>query len=298
MKSRSFGKNPLVSVVMPVYNARPYLAGSIGSILNQTFSNFEFIIIDDGSTDGSYGILQQYEKLDPRIKLLHNKYNRGVSSAVKKAIAAAKGKFLARMDADDIAVLERLETQVRYLQNHKKTVAVGAQCAIIDAEGNIIGKKIFPQEHKDIYKYIFAFIPLQQPTLMIDRRKLPKNFSFYEDGQNTAEEVALLFKLFNHGNVENLNQVLLLYRLHGKNTSLSNIRKTFFQTLKTRVKAIFIYSYKPTLSGIVWTILESIGVLFLPQKLVFFLYKKLRALTNGGEPAKLLNRANLRSASY
>lgn len=272
-------RSPLISVVMPVYNAGDFLVESINSILRQTYQNIELVIVDDASTDHSWKILESFAKKDKRIKLFRNRKNMGVSLTVKKAISKAKGQFLARMDADDIARSSRLKKQVDYLFSHPEVVAVGGQCQVIDIKRKIIGEKKFPIEFKDIYKSIFTFIPIQQPTLMVNRSKLPKDFQYYQDGMNTAEEVELLFKLFQYGRVENLPEYLLQYRLHGNNTSLKNLRLTFLLTLLSRVKAIFQYDYKPTFLGVISTLIQTGLVLLLPQNITLWLYKKIKHLT-------------------
>lgn len=276
---RNKKRSPLISVVMPVYNAGDFLVESINSILRQTYQNIELVIVDDASTDHSWKILESFAKKDKRIKLFRNRKNMGVSLTVKKAISKAKGQFLARMDADDIARSSRLKKQVDYLFSHPEVVAVGGQCQVIDIKRKIIGEKKFPIEFKDIYKSIFTFIPIQQPTLMVNRSKLPKDFQYYQDGMNTAEEVELLFKLFQYGRVENLPEYLLQYRLHGNNTSLKNLRLTFLLTLLSRVKAIFQYDYKPTFLGVISTLIQTGLVLLLPQNITLWLYKKIKHLT-------------------
>jgi glycosyltransferase involved in cell wall biosynthesis len=264
---------PKVSVVLPVYNAVEYLELALNSILTQTFRNFEFIIVDDHSTDGSFEILMEYAKKNKKIKLFRNTKNRGVSETVKKAIRQCRGEYIARMDADDVSLPTRLEKQLKYLEQNKDTVALGGQCLTIDSENRITGNKTFPNSFEEIYKYIFHFIPVQQPTLMIARNRLPKRFVYYVDGMNTAEEVELFFKLFNYGKVENLPDTLLLYRIHDKNTSMKNVKETFLLTLIARIKAIFKYNYKPTKRGILYTFLQSIIVLLLPQRFILSLYK-------------------------
>lgn len=271
-------KKLLVSVVMPVYNAGAFLQEAVKSILSQTYRNFEFIIIDDASEDDSWQILQNFTHKHNKIRIYRNSQNLGVSETVKKAIALARGNFLARMDADDIALPERLEKQVNYLLNHKETVAVGGQCLLMNKNGNVVGEKNFPTSFSDIYKYIYKFVPVQQPTLMIARHRLPKQFKYYRDGMDTAEEVELLFKLFKYGKVENLPDTVLMYRLHDKNTSLSDIRKTFLLTLLARIRGLLLYGYKPTLSGVAVTLLQTSVALLLPRKFTLFLYKKLRGL--------------------
>ena len=246
-------KKPKISVIMPVYNAGSYLSHAIESILNQTYQDFEFIIVDDGSTDGSWEILNEYARKNKKIKLFRQSKNYGISVTARKAILKTKGNFIARMDADDVALPSRLEKQISYLRTHKKTVAVGGNCILIDRNGDHVGIKTFPAKFNEIYRYIFEFVPLQQPTLMIAKKRLPKNFQYYIDGMNTAEEVELIFKLFLHGKVENLKDYVLLYRLHENNTSLIDVRKTFILTLYARLRAVIKYGYKPSLAGIITT---------------------------------------------
>jgi glycosyltransferase involved in cell wall biosynthesis len=269
-------KQPLVTVVMPVYNAGRFVAEAVESILNQTYSNIEFIVVDDASTDTSLSILKKYAKKDKRMTLLANKKNLGVSLTVKKAISKAKGIYLARMDADDISYPERLAKQIAYLESHPQTIAVGTQCTVIDKQGKVVGEKRFPIHHDDIYKYISVLIPVQQPSLMIARSQLPKRFTYYVDGMNTAEEVELIFKLFKYGKIENLPDTLLHYRLHGENTSLKDIKKTFLLTLLSRIKAVIVHGYKPPVTGIVATFLQTILVLLLPTFVTLWLYTSLK----------------------
>lgn len=284
---KKINNNPKISVVLPVYNAVGFLKDCLESILNQTYQDFEFIIVDDHSTDGSYEILEQYAKRHKKIKLFRNKKNKGVSEAVKKAISLSRGEYIARMDADDISFPTRFEKQIDYLEKNKKTVALGGQCLTIDENNKITGTKTFPNSFEDIYKYIFHFIPVQQPTLMIARKRLPKNFTYYIDGMNTAEEVELIFKLFKYGKVENMDEILLLYRVHDKNTSMQNVKETFLLTLLARIKAIFKYQYKPTKTGILYTFIQTIIVLTLPQKFIVFLYKIIRNTPLTATPQKI-----------
>ncbi len=264
--------NPLVSVVMPIYNVEAYLPQAINSILSQSYRNIEFIIVDDASTDNSYAIARSFAARDKRIRVYRNKVNSGISITAKKCLSYARGEFIARMDGDDIALPERFAKQIKYLQTHPETVAVGGQCLLIDKDGTIVGQKNFPTEFEDIYKYIFRFVPLQQPTLMINTALLPADFQYYRDGMNTAEEIELIFKLFMYGKVENLNDVLLMYRVHNGNTSFKNIKKTFFLTIISRVQAVFEYNYKPDFVGIITTLAQTLMVLFLSNKSIFMIY--------------------------
>lgn len=283
-------ERPLVSVVMPVHNSHRFLADAVESILAQTHRDFEFIIVDDGSTDSSWEILAGFAQKDARITLLKNDRNRGVSSAVKKAIAHAQGLYIARMDSDDIAVSDRLQKQIEYLHSHPRTVAVGGQCTVIDEKGNEIGQKHFPCNFPTLYRSMFTFFPIQEPTLMIDRQKLPRQFQFYDKDGNIAEEVELIFKLFQYGAVENISNVLLKYRIHPNNSSLKQVRKTFYLTLKARLRAIFYYHYIPRIEDIAITIAQLVVVTLLPEKMTLFLYHKIRKLKTTKTPALQLVR--------
>jgi glycosyltransferase involved in cell wall biosynthesis len=262
-------KTPLISIVMPVRNAGSFLVEAVESLINQTHKNWELIAVDDYSSDKSYEILESYSKKDKRIKLFRNDKRLGVSGTANVAIQKAKGKYIARMDADDISFPCRLEKQLAYLQKNKDVIAVGGQCDVINKKGEKIGEKIFPTEAQDIKKMIFSNAPLQQPTLIVNSRLLPSNFYWYDDKHEIAEEIELLFRLFQHGKVCNLKEKVLFYRIHNNNISLKDPKKTFLLTLKARMKAIFRYGYRPTLLGVLITIMQAIIVGVLPRRLIY-----------------------------
>lgn len=129
-------KSPEVSVVMSVHNGEDYLNESINSIINQSFENFEFIIIDDGSIDNSFQILRQAENADKRIKVIKMSENQGLSIALKRGISIAKGKYVARQDIDDYSLDFRLEIQYEYMEKHKDVHVLGSNCKVVDVYGN------------------------------------------------------------------------------------------------------------------------------------------------------------------
>ncbi len=120
-----------LSVIMPVYNGQDFVSKAIESILGQTFSDFEFIIINDGSTDRTLKILESYQKKDKRIVLL-NQENKGIAKSLNRGIAKAKGDYIARQDADDISFPDRLRNQVEFLDNNKDVGFLGCSCEMID----------------------------------------------------------------------------------------------------------------------------------------------------------------------
>ncbi|HET7099011.1 MAG TPA: glycosyltransferase family 2 protein [Patescibacteria group bacterium] len=271
-------KKPLVSVVMPVFNAGDFLVEAITSILNQTYKNIELIIVNDGSTDSSKAIISYFKKRDKRVRVITNKINVGVSKSASLAISAAKGVFIARMDADDIADVKRIEKQVEFLFKNKKVVAVGGQCDLIDSEGIKIGEKHFPLKNNEIKNVIFSHVPLQQPTLMVNMNLIPENFVWYDENYSSAEELELLFKFFKFGEIANLSETVLSYRMHSHNTSLINPKKTFYLTLKTRIIAILKYGYTPSFGGIVASVLQTIFVTLAPSSVIYPTYSFLRGM--------------------
>lgn len=128
---------PIISIIMPAYNCDKYIEKAIQSILNQTFSDIEFIIINDGSTDNTCKILHDYAKKDDRIVLLEQE-NKGLVSSLNRGCKIAKGKYIARMDADDISVLSRLEKQVEYLESHPDVGVLGTFGLMIDDKGDVL----------------------------------------------------------------------------------------------------------------------------------------------------------------
>ena len=150
--------NPLVSVVMPVFNAGDFLVAAIESILKQTYKNFEFVIVDDGSIDNSWKIISKFANKDRRIKILKNKENLGIAKTMNEAIKKAKGQFIARMDADDIALSKRLEKQVEFLLNNPDTGVLGSQMFEINDKNIVTAVRKEPSIKRTFPKVYFHMI--------------------------------------------------------------------------------------------------------------------------------------------
>ncbi len=281
--------NQLISIVMPVYNAELYLVESLKSIINQTYSNWELIVVDDCSTDKSFQILNKFAQKDNRIKVFKNKKRLGVAGTANFALKKANSKLIARMDADDIMHPQRLEKQRLFLLENKDVGLVGTQCVLINKSGKKIGYKYFPTSNQDIYRMIFHSIPIQQPTAMFNLNVLNKNILLYDQNKTTAEEVEVLFRILTSVKTANLPDVLLSYRLHGENTSLKNPKKTFYSTFLTRFKAITEYGYVPSFTGFVLNLMQLVFISVLPGKYITPVYYFLRVLIgNGNTPIKNL----------
>ena len=262
---------------MPVYNPGIHLIGAIESILNQTFIDFEFIIVDDASTDNSWKIIKSFAKKDNRIIPLKNKINLGVSLTSNIAISQAKGKYIARMDSDDISTPDRIRKQVDFLKNNPETVLIGGQCTIINENNQIIGEKKFPTTNKQINNMIFWAVPVQQGFMMINRSLLPKKFSWYSPSKFSAEEVDLYFNLLKFGQFANLNDNLYFYRQLSTSLSHQNPKKTFWITLKSRLRAIN-NGFYPSLIAILINILQIIIISVLPNHFIMSLWHYIRGI--------------------
>ena len=208
-------KQPLVSVIMSVYNEKEeWLKESIESILNQTYKNIEFIlIIDDPQQQHLISIIEHYSRNDERIQYYINEKNSGLVYSLNKAINLSKGEFIARMDADDIAYLNRIELQINYLLNHQDVCLVGSQMELVDEIGNRLSKKSnFPNHYRKIailLKYSNVFC---HPSLVF-RSDFIKNMNGYREIKY-AEDYDLLCRTIIGGyKVANLSQVLIKYRI-------------------------------------------------------------------------------------
>lgn len=200
---------------MPLYNSEQFVGQAIDSILNQTFTDFELLIIDDGSTDRSCEIVKKYS--DGRIRLLYNEQNMGVASTLNKGIKLAKGKYIARMDADDISVINRLEQQVSYLDSNQEYIMCGGSIQYINKNGRR-GKRIYyPTEHDTIKFLLFFENAFAHPTIMFRRKAFLKNSYFYNVDQK-AEDYDLWCRVV-EGKMCNLKNKLLYYRIHNNNTT-------------------------------------------------------------------------------
>ena len=217
---------PRVSVVMAVYNNRPFLDEAVESVLNQTYTDFEFIIIDDGSTDGSTKRLQQYAATDERIRLTVQA-NEGLTVSLNRGLAAAQGAYIARMDGDDICSPNRFAQQVRYLDRHADHVLVGGQVLLIDEKGATVRDSVVPPSdpntgrmrrlklrHEDIEESLLnQQWPLVHPAVMM-RREALYAIDGYDERYVTKQDADLFLRLAEVGELANLNTVVLEYRLH------------------------------------------------------------------------------------
>jgi glycosyltransferase involved in cell wall biosynthesis len=206
--------NPAVSVLMSVYNCAAYLADAVRSILAQTFRDFEFLIVDDGSTDRSGPLLAEFAAADERIRLV-SRPNTGITRALNEMIERSNGKYLARMDADDIAVPHRFARQVEYLDAHPECVCVGSRVLLIDPYGSPVAETAHNLAHEAIDHELLTDSgwAMVHPTVMM-RRDAVVAVGGYNERWKHCEDHDLFLRLAERGKVANLPDVLLRYRRH------------------------------------------------------------------------------------
>ena len=212
---------PTISVLMPVYNVEEYVAQAIESILAQTFGDFELIFIDDGSTDASLKILEAYAAKDKRIRLT-SRENQGISRTRNELLAKAKGKFIAVMDSDDIALPDRFARQIEFLQRESDVVCVGGARELIDEKGRLLTYIEDPEHNDQIQQLLLAgHCCICQSSAMIRRSALLK-VGGYDESMHPAEDLDLWLRLGEVGKLANLKDKVVKYRLHQNSASEQN----------------------------------------------------------------------------
>lgn len=192
-----------ITVLMSVYNGEDYICKSIDSILNQTFTNFEFVIVNDGSDDNTSSILYDYKRKDSRIQLIEHK-NIGLTKSLNIGINSSNGYYIARQDADDISYPERLEKQYNYLQQNIDTVLLGTRHREIFNKKKVDGR-VYKSEIKKVLRYINPFI---HSSVMIQREAF-KKIDFYNEKMDTSQDYEAWLKISKIGDVHILDEVLL-----------------------------------------------------------------------------------------
>jgi glycosyltransferase involved in cell wall biosynthesis len=209
---------PRISVVMPVYNGEEYLAEAIESILDQGFSDFEFLIFDDGSTDRSAAIVEAACAGDPRLRLFR-KAHAGYTPWLSEGLRIARGEFIARMDADDVARPDRFARQVGYLEENPECLAVGTQALFVDPDGDPIAPTETPLTHEEIdRRHLEPGVGgsmITHPSVMM-RADAVRAIGGYRNEYELAEDLDLFLRLAERGRVANLPEMLLEYRIHPK----------------------------------------------------------------------------------
>ena len=205
---------PLVSIVMPAYNCESFIGATIESILNQSYSNFEFLIFNDGSTDGTLEAIKQYT--DPRIQVFHSDTNNHMVLHLNEGMRIAKGKYIARMDADDIAFPERLQVQIQFLETHPEVGACGSWVERFGDNPGIIKR---PESYSDIKMHLLFYTACVHPTMVYRKTIIDQYQLAYRQSYFLAEDYEFYIQLSEVTTIVNLPQALVAVRFHESSTS-------------------------------------------------------------------------------
>jgi len=270
---------PLLSIIMPVFDSSLYLGAAIESMLNQTFSDFEIIVLDDCSQDDSFQIAQAYAQMDSRIRTYRNIRNMQLASTLNRAAKLSRGAYLARMDSDDLSLPRRLERQIALLENNPSIAIVGCNIVIIDASGKKVGLRRYYHQDTEIRKKIFFFSPFCHPAIMM-RKSMLLACGGYNEQYIPAEDYELYFRIGKIGHFANINEYLFQYRINPNSISQTQTLNMEKQTIRVRKMFATGHGYTMPLSARIYNFLHESSLGILPpnfRKAIFFKWRTLVA---------------------
>lgn len=222
-------KSPLLSVIMPVYNGGNYLIESISSILSQTFTDFEFIIINDGSKDNSLSVILNFASQDERI-IVVNRENKGLVYSLNEGLALARGQYIARMDADDISSISRFENQINKMQSENGDIC-GCHFTLISESNKILNTFISPISVESIYCFLTVTNPFAHGSVIFRKKFIDENNLMYQDKK--AEDHHLWVDFYENGaKFISVNDFLFSYRVHKESISRSKEKEMMKEVRK------------------------------------------------------------------
>ena len=266
----------LVSVVMPAYNAETHIEEAINSILRQTYKDFEFIIINDASTDSTLDIIKKFSKKDKRIQIISNKRNLNIGKSLNLGVAKSQGKYIARMDADDISFPNRLAQQVQLLNNNPKVAVTGGDIVLIKEDGTILHTRKYESNSERMKKNIFRFSPFAHPTTMY-RKNIFDEFNGYDPAKSPSEDIDLWIKIGSKYDFGSVTSPTLYYRTYVKSSSNKKLRQVELNTIKMRYTAYREYGYKPSLLDIMLNVCQFVTIWIFPASIRIGLFNLIRS---------------------
>jgi len=265
--------DPKISVLMPAYNAEKYIGEAIESILNQTFKDFEFIIIDDCSTDKTWEIIQDYAKSNDRIKSYQNEVNLKLALTLNKGIDYCNSKYIARMDADDYSYPDRLGKQFNFMENNPEIGVSGGSMNVCDQFLNVKSSREYNLTDPEIRKNIFRYSPFSHPLVII-RKEAFEELGKYDANFNPAEDYELWFRIGESYKLGNLKDCLLKYRVVEKSMTTGSTKRMELKTIGIRNKYSKIYNM--SFLDNCYNIAHYLSIYFIPPKFKIYLFNFLR----------------------
>lgn len=260
---------------MPVHNCEKYVVEAIESVLNQTYGNFEFIIIDDGSNDNTSQIIKEYKKKDGRIRILRNEQNIGVVKSLNIGLRESIGEYIARIDADDIWLPEKLEKQITYLEKNNDLGMLATSKLNINADGTIREKDKYPETHS--YKNIRNNILKRNifcHSSVIFRKDVFKKVGYYDETFINSEDYEYWMRIIAATKVEMLEETLVYYRISTDAISYRRLKQQRYYAIKAKLRGIKILD--KSWFNLVY-ILEDLKYILFPI-FIFRLYRKIKLI--------------------
>ena len=267
--------SPKISVVMPNYNCEKYIWEAIESILNQTFTDFEFIIIDDGSTDNSWKIIQEYAQKDKRIVAMKNEENLRICRTLNRGVQLAKWKYIARMDSDDISLSDRLQKQLTFLENNPKICIVGGTMEIMDETWEVYSNRKYNLTDKNIRRFLFRYSPFCHATTMY-HKDIAIKVGLYNIFLHDVEDYDFYFRMWLFWQLANLKDVLYKMRVNKNWVTHSSTSRMEKLVLFVRKKAVHEYWYKMSILDQVYYTAQLLSMFIIPWSVKIWLFNLIR----------------------
>jgi glycosyltransferase involved in cell wall biosynthesis len=238
-------RRPIVSIIIPTYNGSLFLSECIESILKQTYSDFELILIDDGSSDNSYSIASGYAAIDDRVVLLSHDRNLGIVNALNRGLQVASGRLIARLGHDDVALSHRLKEQVAFLENHSDVVLLGSLVTLISSDGKTIGGIWVPETDCQIRFGLLFDSKIADPSAIYRADIVAKYGLHYDPSCECAEDYKFCVELLKYGRAYSIQEPLVKYRLHDDQMSRKFALRQ--EQVAQRISAELLYELDPAL---------------------------------------------------
>jgi glycosyltransferase involved in cell wall biosynthesis len=266
--------SPSVSVLMPVYNPGGFLREAIDSVLAQSYPAFELIAIDDGSSDGSYELLQAYAARDARVRVFRQPRNLGIVAARNRAFreARADARYFAILDSDDVALPDRLERQVAFLEAHPDHALVGGHTWVIDEHSKPVGIRRYPTDYAQICSVITRYNPIAQPAVML-RRSVVDALGGYDEAFPRCQDYELWLRVAARHPIANLDVPVIRYRVSQTQGKRTHLRQTLALTLALQRRWLFHPRFRRA-ANVAYVGLEH-ALLWVPEAWVLRLFKRL-----------------------
>jgi len=274
MPSEHPAQSPLVSVMIAAHDAERYVEAAVQSVLGQAHVRFEIVIVDDGSSDRTWALLQGLAAGDARVRVLRNERNLGIVATRNRLLAEVdpQSTYLAVLDADDLCLPGRLERQVAFLEQHPDHAAVGCHAIILDEQGRELGRRRYPVTSAEIRRVITRYNPMANPGAMM-RHSAVRAVGPYDTRYPRCQDYELWLRLASRFELANLDAFLLGYRVSATQVKQKHLRESVQLTIAIQRRFLFARRFFRPFNVLYW-ILEH-GLLVLPQAWVLGLFKAL-----------------------